>query len=607
MYTSDSSTLRRIRKASLSELITTHYPAKEIYLIYTDILLPSQNRTPNPNQRITKQLFLKEFKAVVKDPALGKAFFNAMSPTLRKAISILTWTIDAELLSFEQDLGKTISTIDSHASYRDEKICLRKGIHWLLFKEESYYYYNATDAEIKARTNVLLPPALRRWFKTFLPKPEGYLLKPIKTLPQSATQEILTYRCDETLIEDFRITADYILRGNLKFTKSESISKPCIRAIEKLTEGGEFFSDGSPLSKKISLLRHEIFTGILSVIGNKRLEEMRKDTPNPRIILRELLASIFGHSEWVHEFVLTHLKETYGSEHKPDAATQLKHIFKACGTDGWITIKNLTRHIQYQNIDIEILDECTTRLNVKDGCCNYSETIDINPSTETQFYFTPLLQGFPFLLAALGLAEIAYTLPPKNEHYHRGANPYITPFDGFVALRLTPFGNYAFGNTDEIEIKKSTKKRAEIILNPQRLTVACRNVDPVTELALLEFMEKHSPGCYRLTRETFMKGCTNAKSVRERIEQFKRNITDDLPPLWEEFLTGIESSAIALKAKSGYKIYQLAHSPELKEIFSTDPILLKNTTKVAGLQIAIHKNDLPAVTRRLKTLGYLIG
>ncbi len=608
MYTIDPNTLYQIRKASLSELITTHYTAKEIFPIYTDILLPSQNRTPDPNQRITKQLFLKEFKAVVKDPALGKAFFNAMSPTLRKTISILTWTIDAELLSFEQDLGKTISTIDPHASYREEKICLRKGIHWLLFKEGSYYYYNnATDAEIKARTNVSLPPALRRWFKTFLPKPEGYLLKLIETLPESATQEILTYRCDETLIEDFRITADYILRGNLTFTKSENISKPCIRAIENLTDSGDFFSDGSPLSKKISLLRHEIFAGILSVIGNKRLEEMRKDAPNPRIILRDLLASIFGHSEWVHEFVLTHLKETYGSEHKPDAATQLTHIFKACGTDGWITIKNLTRHIQYQNIDIEILDECTTRLKKQNRYGSSNETIDINPSTEFQFYSTPLLQGFPFLLAALGLAEIAYTLPPKNECYHRGANPYISPFDGFVALRLTPLGNYAFRNTDEIEIKTSTKKRAEIILNPQRLTVACRNVDPVTEIALLEFMEKHSPGCYRLTRETFMKGCTTAKSVRERIEQFKRNITDELPPLWEEFLTEIESSAIALKAKSGYKIYQLAHSPELKEIFSTDPILLKNTTKVAGLQIAIQKNDLPAVTRRLKTLGYLIA
>ncbi len=607
MYTNNPSTLRQIRKASLSELITTHYTAKELFPIYTEILLPSQNRKIDPSQRITKQLFLKEFKAVVKDPALGKAFFNAMSPTLRKAISILTWTIEDELHNFEQDLGATLATINYAARYREDKVSLKKEIHWLLLMENSYYYYDSADADVKKRINVSLPPALRRWFKTFLPKPEGYYLKPIETLPESATQEILTYRCDDTLIEDFRITADYIFRGNLKFTKSENISKPCIRAIENLTESGDFFSDGSPLGKKLSFLRHEIFAGILSVIGNKRLEEMRKDTPNPRIILRELLASIFGHSEWIHEFILAHLKETYGSEHKPDAATQLTHLFKACGKDGWITIKNLTRHIQYQNIDIEILSKCTTRLKAKTRYGSNNETIDINLSTEFKFYSTPLLQSFPFLLAALGLAEIAYTLPPENDSYHRGANPFITPYDGFVALRLTPFGNYAFRNTDEIEIKTSTKKRAEIILNPQRLTIACRNVDPVTELALLEFMEKHSPGCYRLTRQTFMKGCTTAKDIKERTEQFKRNITNELPPLWENFLTEIETSAIALKSKSGYKIYQLAHSPELKEIFTTDPSLIKNTTKVAGLQIAIHKKELPAVTRRLKTLGYLIG
>ncbi len=607
MYANSQRIQRQIRNASLSELIATHYTAKEIYPIYTDILLPSQNRTPDPSQCITKQLFIKEFKAVVKDPALGKAFFNAMSPTLRKAISILTWIGKDNLYTFEQELGATISKVDPDATFHDDKILPEKGIHWFLFTGTSHYHYYENDSVKKLATSISLPTALRRWFKTFLPKPEDYNLKPVETLPENASAKILTYRCDDTIIEDLRITADYIIRGNLKFTKSEKITKPCIRSIENITDSGDFFPDNSPFGKKISLLRHEILAGILSVIGSKRLEEMRKDTPNPRIILRELLASIFGHSEWVHEFILTHIKETYKSCHQPDAATQLTHIFKKCGTDGWITLENILHHIKYQNIDTEIFSNCTIRLKKKQERYSYIENIDVTSRTEHQFYTTPLLQGFPFLLAALGLAEIAYTLPPESYYYQRGSNPYISPYDGFLALRLTPFGNYAIRNTDEVEIKPSKKKRAEINLNPQRLTVACRNVDPVTELALLEFMEKHSPGCYRLTRETFMKGCTTAQSVKERIEQFKRNITSDLPPLWEEFLTGIESSAIALKSKTGYKIYQLAHTPELKEIFSTDSILTENTTKVAGLQIAIHKKNLPTVTDRLKTLGYLIG
>ncbi len=607
MYIDRQSQLNRLSKSKLLELIETHYTTKELTPIYTDILLPSQHRTLPAKQRITKSLLMKEFDVVFTNPSLGKKFFDAMSQPLQKTLSLLAWVEREELYSLEQTLGFDISILEKSNRYTDP-VLFKKGIHWLLFLKTEHCYYDDSDIEWKRCTSVSLPPALRQWLHTFLPKPIGYDLKPIETLPKSTTQEILTYRCDDTLIEDFRITADYILRGNLKFTKSESISKPCIRAVEKLTDSGEFFPNGGVLSKRLPFLRHEIFAGILSVIGNKRLEEMRKDSPDPNVILRDLLASIFGHSEWTHEFILTHLKETYGSSHRPDAATQLTRIFKACGTDGWITLKNLLLHTKFQDLDIEILSQCTTRLKQDHSYgYTYQETIDINPSTVFQFYATSLLQGFPFLLAALGLAEIAYTLPPKNPHYQRGADPFITPFDGFVALRLTPLGNYAFRNTDEIEIKTSTKKRAEIILNPQRLTVVCRNVDPVTELALLEFMEKHSPGCYRLTRQTFMKGCTTAKSVRERIEQFKRNITDELPPLWEEFLTEIESSAIALKAKSGYKIYQLAHSPELKEIFSTDPILLKNTTKVAGLQIAIQKNDLPAVTRRLKTLGYLIG
>ena len=607
MLVNNPNTLRRIHNHSLLELIEKHYTSKELTPIYTDILLPSQNRTRDPDIRVTKKLFIEEFSAVFNDPVKGKAFFNTMSNPLKKAIAFLTWNTEEELYSLECHLGYDLTEINRDATYRQDPVFFKKGIHWLMLIKDSYYATYESDEAWKANTLIALPAALRQWFQTILPKPAGYHLEPIETLPKSDTDTTRTYRCDETIIEDFRVTADYILRGNLKFTKTESISKPCIRAIEKLTEGGEFFPKDEPLNKKLSLLRHEILTGILSVIAEKRLEEMRKDTPNPQIILRELLDSLFGHSEWIHEFILTHLKETYGSTHQTDAATQLAELFRSCDTEGWITIQNLAFHIQYQNIDIEILSRCTTRLKQLDRYYTHQETIDITPYTVFQFYALPLLHGFPFLLAALGLAEIAYTTPPPNEHYQRGANSFITPFDGFIAIRLTPLGNYAFRKTDEIKLKKTEKKRAEITLNPQRLTVTCRNVDPVTELALLEFMEKHSPGCYRLTRNTFMKGCATLRDVQGRIEQFKRNITAELPPLWKTFFSEIEESAVALKAKSGYKIYQLAHSPELKAMFSTDPFLIKKTTKVAGLQIAIHKKELPAVTKHLKTLGYLIG
>lgn len=606
MYIDSYSSLRRIQKATLLELIEKHYTTKELTPIYTEILLPSQNRKQDPAQRITKKLLVNEFGAVFKDPSAGKSFFEAMSNPLQKTISTLVWSGAQPLYSLECHLGFDISTVQREALYREDSILFQKGFHWLLFSKESYYSTYQSNDEWKQNTSVSLPAALCQWLKTFLPKPNGYHLEPVETLPESNVGPIQTYRCDETIIDDFRIVADYILRGNLKFTQSETISKPCIRAIEKLTDGDEFFPDGAVLSNKLPLLRHDILAGILSVIGNKRLEAMRNDKPDPAVILRGLIESILAHPEWMHEFVLKHLKENYESKPRIHAQTQLSALFRDCGKEGWITLQNLTRHVQYQDLDIEIFSHCTTRLQQTDPY-RHRETIDITPETVFHFYTLPLLQGAPFLLAALGLAEIAYTRPPANETYQCGSDPFITPFDGFIALRLTPLGNYALRNTDKIELKPSTKKQAEIILNPQRLTVVCRNVDPVTELALLEFMEKHSPGCYRLTRQTFMKGCNKSKDVKERTTQFKRNITSNLPPLWENFLNNIEETAVALKPKINYKIYQLPHAPELKELFSTDPLLREKTTKVEGLKIAIHKNDLPAVSRRLKAKGYLIG
>jgi len=218
----------------------------------------------------------------------------------------------------------------------------------------------------------------------------------------------------------------------------------------------------------------------------------------------------------------------------------------------------------------------------------------------------PLVRGVAFMLAAMGFAEIRYNLPDEVGPWLRNGRDYLTPFDGLSAIRLTPLGAYAFGKTDELEIDTSARDRVRIVLNEHRLTLTCREPDRMMELLLGDYMEKISDGCYRMTRQSLLHGCKKATDVAERIEHFKNRIPAEIPPYWQKFFDDVVADCVALKRKPGYVVYRISDTPELRRLFLSDPVLREKSIKTSGPGVAIKKGDLPAVSRRLASLGYLM-
>ena len=109
-----------------------------------------------------------------------------------------------------------------------------------------------------------------------------------------------------------------------------------------------------------------------------------------------------------------------------------------------------------------------------------------------------------------------------------------------------------------------------------------------------------------MTRQSLLRGCRSARDVAERIEHFKNRIPAEIPPLWQKFFDDIVGDCVALEKRPGYVFYRLADNPELRRLFLSDPVLRKLSIKTAGPGVAIKKDDVSLVSRRLAALGYLM-
>ncbi len=592
---------RRAFGLSLPEVLGKFYNAEELWGIACEQVYPLLGQS-QPDKKPKKSILIEKLLEVFLNADALQSLLDSLPDEVYATLKQLVWGGDQELESLEAELDFEITqkrTVKPRYHYEEEsvRVSLKAGYRWTVLEEQDSYSYRSDN-----RVVVRLPPAVRSRFKECMPKPPGYNLEPLDSLPEG----LKTFRCDDTLAEDLRIVSDYIARGHLEYTKAEAIKKPCIRALEKLTEGGEFFpADKS--STKLPLLRHELLVNIVASTGESLRGIMLEDPPAPERLLRPLCSALFRQPEWFLEYVLTHLSAGSTDDGK-EAVAFLKALFSRLSDEHWISMKNLESYVNYRELDINPVSchRCFVNIEPDMDGYYYRSKVEVDRSNGWDLIIVPLLKGTAFLLAALGFAEIAYSAPPRHSEWTRKSEIFLTPYDGCLAIRLTPVGAYVFGLTEEVELKVSQHARAEILLNPQRLTAICRNIDPITEMSLLEFMEKVSEGCYRMTRQTLLRGCSSSSQVVKRVEQFKVQISNNLPELWDHFLNHVIETAGALTPKKGYTVYELGDSPELRRLFISDPILREKVLKVEGMRLAIEKGDVSAVSRRLNVLGYLM-
>ena len=208
------------------------------------------------------------------------------------------------------------------------------------------------------------------------------------------------------------------------------------------------------------------------------------------------------------------------------------------------------------------------------------------------------LQACAFLMASVGAAEIAI-----NED----KNMNLSPFDSVEYIRLTPLGRYALGLTDDYEAPEQ-EHIAYFELDPDRLIIrSLTEPNPYAQL-LTDTSVPISRNRFETSALSFLAGCNKREDVESKISVFRRFISSELPPLWEQFFQTLLQHCHPLQEDiTGYKHYTLQPTNrELIQLVTTDPVLRQLVIRAEGYRIMVKTTDLKKFETQLKKHGYLL-
>ena len=561
-----------------------------------------------------KRDLLKAFARMQADPTLRKRFVEGLPDLLQEAIGILIWEHTLPLDQLENRLGETISSkVKAPHHYQKHVFRLEDEFVLLAIGEVNRWSIQYRGEEEKGNFFVLLPNAVRAFFREVFPKPKHYEWVPVE-IREDLPPEVRHFNAEAAIATDLGILADYLARGGIKFTQSGKPTVAALRTLDGATEGGEFFP-GNKDTRKLPELRHRLLLAAVQTLPEKTRRSLTKRPFPAKEVFQEIPGRLFTRPVFFMEEILPHLKSSspmsWNYLHS-GPLEELRALFASVPEGGWVTSANLYEYTYYREVNCLPFDPPHWQFHADGDSPDlpsyyYGDSrLPLRMENFAPFALLPMLFGTAFLLAALGMAEIHYTDPPEHESYFAKGETFISPFDGLIALRLTPLGAFALGKTKKLELAQPESRHAEVRLHPQSMVASCADPDPVTATALEEFMERLAPGVYRMTADSLLRNCADKEELAARIEAFRERIPAEIPPNWEAFFKEHLEIPAPLESQNAYFLYRVADNERLRRLFTTDPVLRGLGIKAEGWRLALTPEEHRNLRDRLRQLGYLV-
>jgi hypothetical protein len=185
----------------------------------------------------------------------------------------------------------------------------------------------------------------------------------------------------------------------------------------------------------------------------------------------------------------------------------------------------------------------------------------------------PLFQAYCFVFCAIGCLELAVARPPYNAS-DRGQEFPISPYTGVYAVRLTAFGKWCLGFTEEKPPEVSP--HYEITAHPTMFYVTLRGESFPRQVFLDKVGIKMGEERWAINAASFLSGCTEKSNVIERINKF-HNIIDEHPAEhWETCLAQIEKNVKAMEEVTGnFLVYRIDIDRETRAALLRDTAFRK--------------------------------
>lgn len=446
-----------------------------------------------------------------------------------------------------------------------------------------------------------IEPGICTLLELVLPLPDDYELLPLNDHPTTA----FTYE-NEAGVLRFIQTIFPMLRDNLIVT-TKSTEKPQVKSLKLLKSAvgmPEFFSESRQDALAVEMLTRSFHSAYATTDPFKKHKE-------PLAILKTFTALQLDDN--VHFFIsrmfTSHLKKVrfdlyYTSEH--ELFNILKTIIQAMPKTAWVSMENCFSFCYYRRLYFNLESDWKTgqywmecEKNGELLTCKADDYYD-------EICFRPVLKAAFFYLGALGLVELAHDAPGGGEMTALG-KPYISVWDGLKYFRLTPLGRYVFGFSRDYTPKFSDVKTVTTRFDTFAPIITVDPQDTVMRARLEPYAVALDDGRYVLDYGVLFKECKNVKELKLKIERFYEQIEPEPPQVFVDFFDQARARAGLLRRKRKLAVLELEPVEGLPELFMQEQKLHPMIIKAEGYRIIVAEEDLPKLSKILKTHGFFIN
>lgn len=453
-------------------------------------------------------------------------------------------------------------------------------------------YYGDKELSL-AHTDLLLsfPTALRKLLAIQMPKPEGY---EFTAIPEPGSGFALHLTESIVFSELPRIIA-YHAQGNIKYSQKGNPNQASAKKMSKALKLAEFNTDAEFPTRSL------LVAGLLS--DDFKIKTI---TDTPEKIISKLFASDFF-TKQTAPYLLTHLKGlNYFSfyDYQRDSTDNILKVFKQLPTNEWISFDNLQNFVQSHFLDILPLSDWYLRNKIqaeyeitRNGSLE-KQTVSLNHGMIHAFVWKPYLAGHVYLLAALGLMDLALDPTVPNQY---------TPYDRLHAFRLTNLGAYILGLT-KLYAAPASDNRTTLSFDENSTIIRIEGDIVLGDTMLANYATKVSENRYQFSTGKFLKECKSTKDIQNKIVLFKQTIGQKLPAFWEDYLQELVANSKSIVHQSRIQVFTIPpENKGLQRIIVQDELLRKLVVKAEQYHILIEDAKLSAFINRMKELGYVLN
>lgn len=539
---------------------------------------------------IRKRELVRLLAITLSDVTIFTTWFSRIPYLVARVLETLVWEgkqpLEALNARTKGDLLSPSSTHKNDIAVINPDYCL--------FLQTSFPHWQADGSAV---SGLDLPATVRKACKRFLPKPKGYILKPLKPPEDTAC-----YFADrEAILRALGIIQEFVGHGKLESTKSGSPSKQSLSRLSQQSGLTEFYPESAESTLKllrIELISHLFIqplsfkTAISSHESLKYLFTQFAELQEPTLV--RFLEHVKG---WYHAEKLLH------KNHQQVLLELMKHL----PPEKWIAVKQLLRFALVRDIDLCPIDhEAYRYLYTTSDWKGWGHTKHpVYEQFNAEIIVEPYLKAALFFFAAFGLLDIHYDLPRAAIELGE-AHHYFSAFDGLQYLRLTPLGTYVLGLNDGFEPQQQQQEQTTLHLDEERLLITLSRSDDRIETILAKLATRIGRTRFRCDYLTLLQDCTTGKDVESKVELLVGLAGPDLPQNWKRFIDQITKNSRTLIPSDDYHVYKVdPQDNALLELFSQDKELRELVRFAEEYHLLVLKKDLAQLKKRLLIFGYL--